>query len=290
MRVGPVLDVGPSPGDLEKGLKFTTLFPKDGGKTIAHNDQAEHPAWLREQLEADEEERAEGQQAIRAHNKRIEQMTYTTDDLQDTLDEFLDTVQDAKALPAFRDEMSKAIQRLQDDVAYGYLDKQQVQRRVADLQDAVAQTYNDGLVTRRAVVKVANVVDRLCKGIRAMGEAHAQPSRHASVAALAKSALPAHASKNELLKAAQVLKGWFGPLGSKQVAYISDFCTKLRLTKSITSEQEDRWERTGRLPDWINVVDPSQNKRVEWQSDVQKSIGMLLSQVSPLYLASLTLR
>jgi hypothetical protein len=219
----------------------------------------------------DDEDLEGGFAAIEAHNKRAKKMaTFTDEELQDTLDEFTDAVADAKALPAFREEMGKAIGRLQDDVAYGHLSQGQAQRRIAALHEAVNQVYADGLVTRKSVKRVAQVVDKLCKGLLAMAERATPPSKHAGLVALTKALLPPGMPMAEQVKAVQLLKAWFGPSGGQRVPFNTELAARLRLTKSYTQAEEARWQKYHLLPDWLDIQTPSRNPPVQWQSDAQQ--------------------
>jgi hypothetical protein len=224
----------------------------------------------------------DGLETIEAHNERIDEMV-TDEDIKECLEQ-LDMLDE---LPAYQERIGKALSDLRADVGRGRVNQGQVQRRMDALQDTIAELYREERSNRKDVVTLAKSFDKLCVGLASLAER--QPSKHDGLAQLTKALLPAGTPLAEQVRAAQLLKSWYGASGGREVAYSADLYSKLRLTKSITSEQEGRWKRTGRLPDWVNVADPTQNAPVEWQTDAQKRTGTLLSQVSPLYLAGLAL-
>jgi hypothetical protein len=232
----------------------------------------------------------EGLETIDAHNAKVNAMTFTDDELKDAVDDLHDRLEAVDDLPEFQQQMTKSLSRLQGAVEMGDLNGRRLRAEIGELQDVIATTYAQEQGNRKAIVGLAKAFDGFCRNLAAIAERATPPSRNAGVAALAKSLLPPGTSLADQVRAAQLLKSWFGSNGGQQVAYSSELCSRLRLSKSITSEQEARWRRSGRLPDWINVDDTSKNARVEWQSDAQKAVGHLLAQVSPLYLASLNLR
>ena len=228
----------------------------------------------------------EGQELIDQHNEKVDDMHVSDEELRECMDQ-LDELDD---LPDYKERMAKSLNDLRDDVMLGRMSSSQLHRRIDAIQDSIAEVYATEKGNRRSITTLAKSFTKLCEGLATIAERATPPSRHAGVAALAKALLPANTPMAEQIRAAQILKSWYGEKGGQAVQYTPELCAKLRLSKSITSEQESRWRKSNRLPDWVNVDDPSRNAKVEWQSDSAKMVGNWLSQVSPLYLASLRLR
>ena len=93
----------------------------------------------------------------------------------------------------------------------------------------------------------------------------ALPLRHAGVAALTKSIMPRGSNREELVKAAQVLKRWFGQNGGQPRPYSAELASRLRLAKAISLDEERRWKLYGRLPERIDVTTPGKNAEVDWR-------------------------
>jgi len=76
----------------------------------------------------------------------------------------------------------------------------------------------------------------------------------------------------------------------KRVPYSKELASRLMLTKALGPAELKRWQTKGVLPADIDVHNPKE--RSQWQREVehQHQLGHLLSQISPLYLASLGLR
>jgi hypothetical protein len=82
----------------------------------------------------------------------------------------------------------------------------------------------------------------------------------------------------------------FGSRGGQRVPYDRELCAKLRLAKSLSPDEERRWQQFGRLPDHVSIQNPQPSPHWQHDADARTRVGHLLAQVSPLYLASLRLR
>jgi hypothetical protein len=220
---------------------------------------------------------------------REEPMTasYTDDELHDCLHDMLDKLDEVDGLPTFRAQMGKALREVCDDVALQHMSSRQLRGQVGSMQKAIATVYQDGRANRRAVRSLAQAFDRLCQGLLAL-ERKTPPSPLTKAVA---EFLPAEGVPfSKALEVTKAVVQAFGPRGGQRVPYDRELCATLRLCKSLSPDEERRWQQFHRLPDHVNIQNPQASPHWQHDADARIRVGHLLSQVSPLFLAGLRLR
>ena len=239
----------------------------------------------------------EGQDAIDKHNQRL--CAFHTDDddredndmhvseaeLQQCLQEFSDRISDVDSLPAFHRDVSKALDALQDRITAGDMSRWEMQDHVASLQQAVRQTYHDGRNNRKTVAKLAWMVDRLGKALLGLARRQTPTNPALPLAQLTKALTPG-LSHAEQVRAAAILKSWFGARGGQPIAYNRELCAKLRLCKAISPAEEARWYKWNRLPDDIDLANPAPRASVEQERQASVMTQAALAGFNPSPLAA----
>jgi hypothetical protein len=210
-------------------------------------------------------------------------LDYCEDDMLDAAGAVLAELDAVGQLPAVR----QSITRLTNDVYRQQGSTRHLRGEISSVQKSLRQAYLSERSNRRGIVAVAQAVDKLCKGLMRLG--HEKPSPLTKAVA---SFLPPHAT----MAKAQQVTAWvyrsFGPRGGQQIAYDRALCARLRLTKSLSPDEEQRWRDFGRLPDHVNVQAPRPQAHVIAEQDRQMRIASMLASlnVSPLALQGLALR
>src|SRR5262249_1488320 len=65
-----------------------------------------------------------------------------------------------------------------------------------------------------------------------------------------------HATMAQALPITKAVVQAFGPRGGQAVPFSRELCARLRLCKSITPDEEARWQQFHRLPDHIRLSSP----------------------------------
>jgi hypothetical protein len=238
--------------------------------------------------------------AVDRHNRRVGASPLDNDELsgdfdaEALVDELNDLVRKINKLDALDEapeaivEMKAAIRHLQRELLTGQMTDDRVQDDLDEVKSVVKALYQARRGDRRSIVRLAKALDRVCDMVRPVRPT----SRYGGVAQLAKSVVPQGLAPSEQVRAAQILKSWFGERGGQQVPYTSDLCARRRLNKAITQEEERRWQSYHRLPDRINTQDPTQNAKAEWQNPRELQMLHFLASggISPLVMPSLVRR
>jgi hypothetical protein len=232
----------------------------------------------------------EGQDAIDKHNQRL--CAFHTDDddredndmhvseaeLQQCLQEFSDRISDVDSLPAFHRDVSKALDALQDRITAGDMSRWEMQDHVASLQQAVRQTYHDGRSNRKTVAKLAWMVDRLGKALLGLARRQERANPHLPLAHLTKSVTAGLGLGPEgELKAAQLLKSWFGDRGGQVVTYDRELAARLKIAKAISPDEMARWQKYHRLPDDVDITSPKPRIQAEAQRHTSMEVQYALA-------------
>jgi hypothetical protein len=209
----------------------------------------------------------DGLQAVRTHNQRVahHRAQHEDDDEEEEGEAMdLDLAYDEEALAEVSESLMqrldelgtmphvrKSLTRLTDEVFGQQCTTRRLHGDIADLQKSLRTAYRHEHANRAAIGALATAVDRLCKGLMRLGQEKPSP--------LVKSVSTFVQPGDSLAKAKRVT-AWvvksFGPRGGQQIAYDRELCAKLRLTKSLTPDEEARWKDFGRLPDRIDVRNP----------------------------------
>jgi hypothetical protein len=221
----------------------------------------------------------QGEDTIDRHNRRVGGDAGEQDGAADTdsedlvsaledLVEKLDRVHELDAMPGAMAELKAIVRHLQRGVETGRLADDEAREDMGEMREVVKSIYQESRGNRKAIVRLARAVDRIADMVQPVRKS----SRYMGVAQLTKALVPPGLSSAEQVRAAEILKSWFGASGGKRVPYSTQLCATLRLTKSISQDQERRWKAYGVLPDWVDTVDPARNAKVEWQSPVDRQM------------------
>jgi hypothetical protein len=251
----------------------------------------------------DPDEELEGARAaVDKHNARVDRLhdrddeeheMYTEAELTRTLQEFSDRISDVDELPGFQREVSKALDALQARITDGNIDRWQLQDTVAGMQKAIRHAYHDGRHNRRVVAKLAWMVDRLGKALLGLAKRQTPANPALPLAQLTKSVTAglglSHAGE---VRAAALLKSWFGAKGGQSVKFDRELCAKLRLAKALSMDEENRWRKYQRLPDDVDIHHPQPRASVEASRNVSVEVQQVLAGLgaSPLVFPHLARR
>jgi hypothetical protein len=210
----------------------------------------------------------------------------TFDDIAHSLDWLDDALSKTQPLHKSLGGLEAELDALHSAVADGRADRDDLMAALADGLNDIRRTMEQTDRTSRQALKA--VALGLWGELRKLRKQAPAPTpateRYADLTKSVAALLPPGATHREALAITKSVIRHLGPRGGQVVPYSRDLDARLRVCEALTKAQHDIWQRTGRLPDGLNLAKPQRSPAVEREHTTAFNAGVLLSQLSPMFL------
>jgi hypothetical protein len=210
----------------------------------------------------------------------------TFDDIAHSLDWLDDALSKTQPLHKSLGGLEAELDALHRAVADGRADRDDLLAALADGLDDIrrimAQTDR---ASRQALRTVAVGLWKELQALRPRPPAPTPATeRHAELTKSVAALLPPGATQRQALAVTKAVIRHLGPHGGQVVPYSRALDARLRVCQALTKAQHDIWQKTNRLPDGLNLAHPQRSQAVEREQASAFNTGVLLSQLSPMFL------
>jgi hypothetical protein len=158
--------------------------------------------------------------------------------------------------------------------------------QLAHIRKAVFALHDGQVGTRQLLLKAVSKLYRAIEGLRDTETVEdASPVPYEGAIRLTKALAPTASRPVQTALAKQIIT-WFGPNGGQKIPYERELCFKLRMHKSISFEEERRWQRHGILPDRVDTKAPTAMPENDYWAQADR--GARIRNLPLLALAHLT--
>jgi hypothetical protein len=224
-------------------------------------------------------------------------MSYSDESLVETLRRLDDTLADDSDLRKALDGMEGEVEALrQRDRAHEKNDWYQ-QQLLAEIQSQL-KTLDDTGISRQEVLKLFRRYWRDTQDMR-MNPERAEKETNAAVDLLTKSAvsvleheLGRAPTRAEIAYVKPALVKALGERGGQPYSHSREREARMRLTKALSASEIDVWRRYGRVPDHVDVDQPSPSRTAEQEQATSLRVQQYLAStgLSPLVFGRLAQR